>query len=105
VAETAIAEVDASSANLVIYRPDDGSTLNYRIWVDGHYMGKLKTTESLHLRVKPGEHVISCNDRKRTKLRVTVAQQGTSYVRHEIYRKTTMSLAVDKTAYQPVAGL
>lgn len=103
VAETTV--TNDHSANLVIYRPNDNSSLNYRIWVDGKYVGKLKVDEAMKLQVDPGKHVISSNDHNRTRLSVSVAEQGVTYVRKEVHRKTTMSLAVDKTAYQAFAGL
>lgn len=99
-----VAKVNAS-ANLVIYRPDDGSSLSYRIWVDDQYMGKLGLDEVLKLRLQPGEHTIRSNDRQRSELLVTVTEQGITYVRSEIYRKTRMSLAVDSVEGQVMAGL
>jgi hypothetical protein len=94
-----------SHANLVIYRPDDGSSLSYRIWVDDQYMGQLEVEEVFKLQLQPGEHTIRANDRKRSELLVTVTEQGTTYVRSEIYRKTSMSLAVDNVEGQVMAGL
>lgn len=94
-----------TNANLVIYRPNDGSSLSYRIWVDDQYMGKLELDEVLELQLPAGEHTIRSNDRKRSELSVTVTEQGTTYVRSEIYRKTHMSLAVDNVEGQVMAGL
>ncbi len=101
-----VAKMNANAnANLVIYRPDDGSSLSYRIWVDDQYMGKLELDEVLALQLPAGEHTIRSNDRKRSKLSVTLTEQGTTYVRSEIYRKTHMSLAVDKVEGEVMAGL
>jgi hypothetical protein len=94
-----------SHANLVIYRPDDGSSLSYRIWVDDQYMGQLEVEEVFKLQLQAGEHTIRANDRKRSELLVTVTEQGTTYVRSEIYRKTSMSLAGDNVEGQVMAGL
>lgn len=94
-----------TNANLVIYRPNDGSSLSYRIWVDDQYMGKLELDEVLELQLPAGEHTIRSNDRKRSELSVTVTEQGTTYVRSEIYRKTRMSLAVDNVEGQVMAGI
>ena len=87
--------LEQNNANLVIYRPNDGSSLSYRFWVDGEYMGTLELEEVLKLQLSPGEHVITANDRNRTRLVVTVAEQGSTYVRSEIYRKVRMSLKVE----------
>ena len=97
-----------NEANLVIYRPDDGSTLSYRFWVDGEYSGTLELDEALKLQLSPGEHVITANDHNRTELKVTVAEHGSTHVRSEIYRKVTMSLTVEMPDSKPdnvLAGL
>lgn len=99
---------NAESANLVIYRPDDGSSLSYRFWVDGHYMGTLERDESFAMTLSEGEHEITANDYSRTALIVTVGEYGVTYVRSEVYRKVSMSLAVDTpdtTLDGVVAGL
>ena len=79
------------TAKLVIYRPNDGSSMSYRLWVDDQYMGKLKPKQVVKLQLSPGEHVIRSNDRNRSELSVTVNEQGTTYVRAEIDRKTGLS--------------
>lgn len=99
---------NAESANLVIYRPDDGSSLSYRFWVDGHYMGTLERDEHFAMTLSKGEHEITANDYSRTALIVTVGEHGVTYVRSEVYRKVSMSLAVDTpdtTLDGVVAGL
>ena len=93
------------TAKLVIYRANDGSSMSYRLWVDDQYMGKLKLKEVLELQLSPGEHVIRSNDRNRSELSVTVNEQGTTYVRAEIDRKTRLSLKVDKSRGDVMAGL
>jgi hypothetical protein len=93
------------TAKLVIYRPNDGSSMSYRLWVDDQYMGKLKLKQVLELQLSPGEHVIRSNDRNRSELSVTVNEQRTTYVRAEIDRKTRMSLKVDKSPGGVMAGL
>lgn len=87
--------LEQANANLVIYRPNDGSALSYRFWVDGEYMGTLELDEVVKLQLSPGEHVITANDRNRTRLVVTVAEHGSTFVRSEIYRKVRMSLKVE----------
>ncbi len=102
------ATTNTDSANLVIYRPDDGSSLSYRFWVDGRYMGTLDRDESFTLSLSEGEHEITSNDYKRTALKVTVSEHGVTYVRSEIYRKVSMSLAIeapDSNLDGVVAGL
>ena len=93
------------AANLVIYRPNDGSSLSYRFWVDDQYMGKLEPNEILELQLSPGKHVIRSNDHNRSELSVTVNEQGTTFVRTEIYRKTRLSLEVDTSRSKSMAGL
>jgi hypothetical protein len=92
-------------ANLVIYRPNDYSALNYRIWVDDRYMGKLKPEEVFKLHVSPGKHVIRSNDHNRSELVVTVNEQGVIYVRNEIYRKTRLAITEVQGLQQAVAGI
>jgi hypothetical protein len=93
------------SAKLVIYRPNDGSRLSYRFWVDDQYMCKLEPEEVLELQLSPGDHVISSNDHNRSELSVTVNEQGTTFVRTGIYRKTRLSLEVDTSRSESIAGL
>lgn len=97
--------VSAEQANLVIYRPNDGSAMSYRLWVDEQYMGKLERGHTVMLQLPAGEHVISANDSKRSKLQVTVDDQGVTYVRNAIERKTRLSLTVDAAGENTVAGL
>ena len=92
-------------AKLVIYRPNDGSSLSYRFWVDDQYMGKLEPEEVLELQLTPGEHVIRSNDHNRSELSVTVNEQGTTFVRTEIYRKTRLSIELDRSRSESTAGL
>jgi hypothetical protein len=94
-----------ATANLIIYRPNDYSAMNYRIWVDGRYLGKLKRDKALELHVSPGEHVIRSNDRNRSELAVTVNEQGVTYVHSEIYRKTRIAITEVEGPQQAVAGL
>jgi hypothetical protein len=108
VSSLAVADTTATNednANLVIYRPNDGSSLNYRIWVDGEHMGRLKVGATMKLRVDPGNHVISSNDSNRTQLTVTVTELDATYVRKEVNRKNTISLVADNIGYRAFAGL
>lgn len=93
------------TAKLVIYRPNDGSSMSYRLWVDDQYMGKLKLKQILELQLSPGEHVIRSNDSNRSELTVTVNEQGTTFVRAEIDRKARISLKVDTSQGRVMAGL
>ena len=105
---SAYAETELTSsgqANLIIFRPNDYSAMNYRIWVDDRYMGKLKPEEVIKLHVKPGKHVIRSNDRKRSELVVTVSKQAVTYVRNEISRKTRLSITEVEGPQQAVAGI
>ena len=95
----------AEPVNLIIYRPNDHSAMNYRVWVDGRYMGKLKPKEVIEMHVLPGKHVISSNDRNRSELVVTVSKQGVTYVRNEIYRKTRLAITEVKGPQKPMAGI
>ena len=100
-----VAAQNNQAANLVIYRPNDGSSLSYRIWVDDQYLGKLKLKQVLELQLSPGEHIIRSNDRTRSELLVTVNKQGTTFVRSEIDRKTRMLLELDESQDGVMAGL
>jgi hypothetical protein len=92
-------------ANLIIYRPNDYSALNYRIWVDDRYMGKLKPDDVIELHVSPGKHVVRSNDHNRSELVVSVSEQGVTYVRNEIYRKTRLAITEVEGPQHAVAGI
>lgn len=90
-----IKEVDElEQANLVIYRTADNSALNYRLAVDGKYIGKLKSNSAIKLQLNAGAHVISFNDQKKTKMRVVTHGDRVTYVRKEIDKRLRISLIV-----------
>ncbi len=94
---------NAEQVNLVIYRPNDRSALNYRVWVDGQYLGKLERGEVLKLHLSAGEHLIRANDSKRSHLTVMLGGQKVTYVRSEISRNTELSLT--EVPVESMAGL
>ena len=99
------AGASAQPANLIIYRPADRSAMNYRILVDGRYLGKLKRDSAIKLHLEAGEHTIAASDPKRTKLVVNVDAQGVTYVRSDIDRKSRLTLTVTEPADSVVAKL
>lgn len=86
-------EVDEiEQANLVIYRTTDNSAVDYRLLVDGKHIGKLKPNSAIKLRLSAGDHIISSNDRNKTKLKVVTHGDSVTYVRKDIGRRSRISL-------------
>lgn len=83
---TAIPSVADSQAapNFVIYRPKQTATMsgiNYRVYVDGKRLAKLRVGSHQVLNLSPGQHTLSANDRNRSKLKFIVNETGTTIVR------------------------
>ena len=89
-----VASAQHQAANLIIYRPADRSAMNYRILVGGEHLGKLKRDTAMKVHLPAGEHVIAASDPNRTKLVVNVSEQGVTYVRGDIDKKSRLSLTV-----------
>ena len=84
----------ATEANVVIVR-DAGhpasAALQYRLTVDGEYIGKLKRNEQIELTLPAGKHLISANDKQRTQLEITVPSQGKTVIEGSIDKKRRLS--------------
>ena len=105
-AEAGSAVERSEQANLVIYRPADNSAVNYRIMVDGNYMGKLKPNSAIKLQLSAGDHVIRANDPKHTRLEVAIRGDRVIYIRNEIDRRSSrLSFTVGEPADDVVAKL
>ena len=96
---------DSASANVVIFRPNDGSAINYRISVDGEYVGKLRRDSAINLQLQQGDHIIAVNDAKRTTLTVVANTQEVTYVHTNIGRKSQLSLTIVEPSSKLVASL
>ncbi len=87
---------ESEQGMLTIYRTADNSAINYRLMVDGKHIGRLKPNSAINLPLRVGEHVITSNDRNKTKLKVLVDGDGVTYIREEVDKRARISLTVDE---------
>lgn len=92
-------------ANLVIYRAQDRSAMNYRLLVNGKSVGKLSKHAVIKLHVAEGEHVIAASDSRRTRLKVVVGAEGVTYVSGDVDKRHRLTLKSVAAKDVSVAGL
>lgn len=85
-----------NTTELVIYRLAGRSAnrdMYYHVSVDGQRIGKLKAGSSYTIRLQPGEHLITLNDRARTQLSMQLPARGRTYLAAEIDRHWRVHLS------------
>jgi len=104
-ASSAKPAVTNSTANTVIYRPHDDSDINYRIWVDGQYLGRLKHGAVISLNLSEGDHTITLNDAHKTTYQLNVEPKNVSYIQASISKKTGVTFSRSELSEKLVAKL
>ena len=94
--QAAVSGTDSASSSVIIYRPKQSAsvkTINYRLFVDGKSLGRLKTSSHYSLDLAPCTHKISVHDKAKSGYILNVAAGETLVIKGLVNRK----LAVDFT--------
>ncbi len=83
----------ATRSHLVIYRPKQNAvygSINFRIIVNGKILGKLKGKMYYSVELSPGEHIISVNDKTRTRQKISIEDHEIVVIQGKVNRKHTL---------------
>ena len=94
-------------ANLVIYRSGEANktqSVNYRLYVDGKPVGKLRHNTAFPLSLSAGVHTVTLNDPDSTELLVEINANHTAIIRAEVHKRWQPTLAQENRAID-LAGM
>ena len=102
--QAAVTGADAASSSIIIYRPKQSAsvkTINYRLYVNGKSLGRLKTSSYYSLDLAPGVHKVSVNDKAKSEYILNVTAGETLVVKGLVSR----TLGVNFTEMAPSAAV
>ena len=99
-----VTAAEADTAKVVIYRPKQTASvksINYRLYVNGEKLGRLKTSSYQSVDLPAGEHTITVNDKARSEYVFKIEAGETVVVKGLVSR----TLNVNFTEMAPSAAI
>jgi len=93
------------TTKLVVFRSRESTqtaTMNYRLFIDGKHIGKLKVGDFYALEMMPGDHTLKTNDRGKTAVDFVLRENHTLVYRANVLRDLSVELA-EMSAEQALA--
>ena len=85
-------EENIGRATLTVQREGIVSKMNYRLYIDREFIGRLKTAREVSMDLTPGQYVVWANDARRSRLAVTLADDSSAVVSVSIDRNGVLNL-------------